>query len=249
MYIYYSQVAGIPESSRVEPICNFNRPLTLAAVMSDDTLVVGQSRISHPSDAADGEDSFVEKSVTGGIIKGGMKIKRIYYVDEHSNSIDPPVNPQVLEVIRGASIVIYAIGSLYTSIIPSFLPTGVGKEIADKKNDIKIFALNGSLDRETSALESASSFIEAAVEALNSRLDAAREPRDFMSHIIVPQLSPICVDEERLHLMGISVARVACREVAPGAVQYDERAFVLAVQELYFQHILKRPASGLLRKG
>ncbi|PKA49036.1 hypothetical protein AXF42_Ash010720 [Apostasia shenzhenica] len=63
--------------------------------------------------------------------------------------IFPEANPSVLEQLRKVECVVYAMGSLYTSICPSL-----------------VLLLNGSHDRETFGL-SASGFVTAITDALN----------------------------------------------------------------------------------
>jgi 2-phospho-L-lactate transferase/gluconeogenesis factor (CofD/UPF0052 family) len=77
------------------------------------------------------------------------RISRIWYINPYGQEIRPPANPRVLEEIRNAQVIIYSIGSLYTSIVPSLILRGVGKEISSSPARQKILILNGSLDRET----------------------------------------------------------------------------------------------------
>lgn len=58
------------------------------------------------------------------------RIERIWYINPYGHEIRPVPNPKVLEAIRGASAVVYSIGSLYTSIMPSLILRGVGDAIA-----------------------------------------------------------------------------------------------------------------------
>ena len=58
------------------------------------------------------------------------RIERIWYINPYGHEIRPVPNPKVLEAIHGASAVVYSIGSLYTSIMPSLILRGVGDAIA-----------------------------------------------------------------------------------------------------------------------
>jgi 2-phospho-L-lactate transferase/gluconeogenesis factor (CofD/UPF0052 family) len=96
------------------------------------------------------------------------RIIRIWYINPYGQEIRPPANPRVLESINDSQAIIYSIGSLYTSIIPSIVLRGVGKSIVSSPARHKILILNGSLDRETgppSAPFAASDFVEAIVSA------------------------------------------------------------------------------------
>ncbi|RAO68022.1 uncharacterized protein BHQ10_004034 [Talaromyces amestolkiae] len=96
------------------------------------------------------------------------RISRIWYINPYGQEIRPPANPRVLEAINDSQAIIYSIGSLYTSIIPSLILRGVGKAIAMSPARHKILILNGSLDRETGPSSepfTAVDFVEAIVKA------------------------------------------------------------------------------------
>lgn len=96
------------------------------------------------------------------------RISRIWYINPYGQEIRPPANPRVLEALRDAQAIIYSIGSLYTSIIPSLILRGVGKAISTSPARHKILILNGSLDRETGPSSNpftAVDFVEAIVRA------------------------------------------------------------------------------------
>jgi len=96
------------------------------------------------------------------------RISRIWYINPYGQEIRPPANPRVLEALRDAQAIIYSIGSLYTSIIPSLILRGVGEAIVSGPARHKILILNGSLDRETGPSSepfTAVDFVEAIVRA------------------------------------------------------------------------------------
>lgn len=57
-------------------------------------------------------------------------------------------HPQVLADVASADAVVYAMGSLYTSIGPNLILQGVGEAVA-ASGAAKILILNGTHDRET----------------------------------------------------------------------------------------------------
>lgn len=78
------------------------------------------------------------------------RIARVWYINPYGHEIWPVANPKVLAALRGAETVIYSIGSLYTSIIPSLVLRGVGAAIAGGGvGTRKVLILNSSIDRET----------------------------------------------------------------------------------------------------
>ncbi len=97
------------------------------------------------------------------------RIERVWYINPYGQEISPPPNPRVREAIRSAQAIIYSIGSLYTSIIPSVVLRGVGDAIRKSPAArTKILILNGSLDREVGPSGdpfTALDFVEAIVRA------------------------------------------------------------------------------------
>ncbi|KAL3460379.1 hypothetical protein BJX64DRAFT_187498 [Aspergillus heterothallicus] len=96
------------------------------------------------------------------------RITRIWYINPYGQEIRPRANPRVLESLRDAQAIIYSIGSLYTSLIPSIVLQGVGQAIVSSPARHKILILNGSLDRETGPASdpfTAVDFIEAITRA------------------------------------------------------------------------------------
>ena len=100
-------------------------------------------------------------------------ISRIWYINPYGQEMHPTPNPKVLDAVTTADAVIYSIGSLYTSIIPSLILGGVGAAITGKEKNqggggggprFKILILNGSLDRETGGY-TAADFLDAITRA------------------------------------------------------------------------------------
>ncbi|KAL9575897.1 MAG: hypothetical protein Q9212_007586, partial [Teloschistes hypoglaucus] len=93
-------------------------------------------------------------------------IQRIWYINPYGQEISPFPNPKAISAVSASDAVIYSIGSLYTSLAPNIILTGVGEAIR-KGPRFKILILNGSLDRETGGYE-AVDFVRAIVEACES---------------------------------------------------------------------------------
>lgn len=96
------------------------------------------------------------------------KIERIWYINPYGQEISPPSNPRAIDAIRNSQAIIYSIGSLYTSVIPSIVLRGVGQALKFSPAKHKILILNGSLDREVGPSTSpltAINFVEAIARA------------------------------------------------------------------------------------
>ena len=92
--------------------------------------------------------------LTGGEAPLSSPIKRVFYLakeaTDREHEVQLPANAAALAALSRVGAVVYGVGSLYTSIAPSLVLQGVGESIASRAVP-KIFMLNGTHDRETSA--------------------------------------------------------------------------------------------------
>ncbi|KAL4887391.1 hypothetical protein BJY04DRAFT_212428 [Aspergillus karnatakaensis] len=115
------------------------------------------------------------------------RISRIWYINPYGQEIRPRANPRVLESLRDAQAIIYSIGSLYTSLIPSLILQGVGQAIVSSPARLKILILNGSLDRETGPPDQAFTAVD-FVEAITRAGEESRG-RNIHSTVTSPSRS------------------------------------------------------------
>ncbi|CAN1283736.1 Uncharacterized protein YNL011C [Linum perenne] len=115
----------------------------------DGTIMRGQNEISHPTISS---MHPIDKGCCSAL---PSRIKRVFYMSsEGGNSLHevfPSVNATVLDQLSKVDCVVYAMGSLFTSICPSL-----------------VLLLNGTHDRETAGF-SCSCFVTAVTDALNRR--------------------------------------------------------------------------------
>ncbi|KAF3065924.1 hypothetical protein GL218_09209 [Daldinia childiae] len=163
------------------------------------------------------------------------RIERIWYINPYGHEIWPLANPKVLDAIRRAGAVIYSIGSLYTSIIPSLVLRGVGAVLADPGVRYKVLILNSSVDRETGPSTeplTATGFVRAiARAAAQSQGDFAvgdeksmskGEVSSYVTHLVYLEGEGAPkVNKEELAALGIDCIRVYGRRVN-GMLKYDE---------------------------
>lgn len=256
------------EATALQPRPGSRRPSLLLADGASD---LEDTEPSDASDAASYEDDHLPGSLPTLRNKNiqfsksanedlPARITRIWYINPYGQEIRPPANPRVLESLRNAQAIIYSIGSLYTSLVPSLILRGVGQAIATSPARHKILILNGSLDRETgppSQPFTAVDFVEAITRAgEESRGRPVHLPSppysSYVTHLLhldgpgTPQ-----VDRERLAEMGIETLRLYGRKVTapgPGAEQvtlgmkYDPTALVQALEV-----VLGRKGDAMLR--
>ena len=251
-------------------VSNFSHHIS--AGLADGTVITGQNAISHPSEPTALNDRILEQptetalgadtTVEDANLPGSLptlrqpniafskaseaplpaRIKRIWYINPYGNEMRPAPNPKAVEAINTADAIIYSIGSLYTSIIPSLILRGIGASISNGAGPrFKILILNGSLDRETGGF-TAADFIAAIARACEESCghtfkDGKEVERhwwpSYVTHLIhlegesVPR-----VDKMELGRWGIECVRLYGRRGEDGIVKYDGRGLVQALSAI-----------------
>ena len=166
-------------------------------------------------------------------------ISRIWYINPYGQEMRPSTNPKVLDTINAADALVYSIGSLYTSIVPSLILPGVGAGIARSGGPrFKILILNGSLDRETGGY-TAADFLDAITRAclesqgLNGGVDHMIDRRlwsQYVTHLIHLEGDGVpVVDKQQLLDFGVECVRIYGRKGENGVTRYDGRALTQAL--------------------
>lgn len=103
------------------------------------------------------------------------RIERLWYINPYGQEIRLSANPRVLDSLSSAQAIIYSIGSLYTSIVPSLVLKGVGEKISDPAIRYKILILNSTNDRETGPSSSPFSALD-FIAAISKACSESRIP-------------------------------------------------------------------------
>jgi len=228
---WFSRVSGIDPDTQVIPVINTNNAVNIAAQLEDGTLLLGQNNISHPppvpssfgSSQATPSETRVDKEQTTPL---PSKIKKLFYINDDKHEVSPVVNPMVIKKIQEQDHIVYSMGSLWTSIIPSLVLKGVGEYIAQKKG-AKILILNGYHDRETEGM-TARDFVLAVTSSLNRNLDLNFGPSDYVTHLFYAQGTSI--DINLPEDMKIKTVSVASKKVG-AALFYQEDALCSMLHE------------------
>lgn len=194
----YSSVAKIVCDTRVLPIIDTMDRLTIAALLKNGTTLIGQDSISHPSSSC-----VVNKDYVSSL---PAPIEQLFYVNKYGDSFSPTLNHSVYDDLQKCHGIVYGIGSLWTSIIPSLILNGVGETIA-KKNVPKVLLLNSCFDRETETM-SAHDFILQIAHALNRYGQLALPPSCYVTHLFVVADGTIAVDEEKIKQLGVALHKI-----------------------------------------
>ncbi|KAI4323714.1 hypothetical protein L6164_023299 [Bauhinia variegata] len=232
----FARVSEIPSESLVLPVISTNDRLTLGCELWDGTIIRGQNEISHPTNGSTepiNKERFSAQALPS-------RIKRVFYMSSEGNNllheVFPTANPVVLEQLKNVDCIVYAMGSLFTSICPSLVLLGIG-EIISSRSCIKVLMINGTQDRETSGF-SASSFVTAISDALNRTYgDTCNRLQNLPSHYIntlfVPRDGEIPVDIDRLAAQGIFDVVVVDSISDPKlGIIYDPKSLIQALANL-----------------
>lgn len=170
----------------------------LFSALADGTTLVGQHRLTGRS----------EPPI-------GAAVSDIYLVDPADPTIRVEVvaDPDVLKLVETADLIVYPIGSFYSSLVANLLPRGVGRAIASTYCR-KVYVPNMGHDPEQQGLT-----VGRAVEQLvrRVRLDAGEDvPVDQILNVVVLDTSDAVYESplelERVRDLGINVLRTPLRE-------------------------------------
>lgn len=257
-------ICSIPQSISVLPAINSNFTHHISAGLANGTQITGQVAISHPSAPTALPDDALLQTVIPDYnnedanLPGSLpalrrqhiafskedddnddlpaRIERVWYINPYGHEIWPVANPKVITALRESRTLIYSIGSLYTSIIPSIILRGVGEAIADEGVRQRVLILNAKNDRETGPTPmTAREFIEAIARAAGGSGGTGDLGR-YVSHLVYLEGDGVPgVDVEGLKLEGIRCVRVSGRWVEDGrrrSLRYDEGELGKALERI-----------------
>ncbi|EUC32543.1 hypothetical protein COCCADRAFT_5803 [Bipolaris zeicola 26-R-13] len=264
-----SSICSVPSHTSVLPAINTNFTHHISVGLANGEVITGQNSISHPSistalvfggapteiDETEHHDSIEDANLPGSLPtlrkqyitfskadeeELPARIERLWYINPYGQEIRLSANPMVLNSLAEAQAVVYSIGSLYTSIIPSLVLKGVGEAISNSSIRYKILILNSTIDRETgpcsnpyTALDFVAAIAKAGEESKGvfEPLDKAKY-KNYVTHVIHLQgPGTPAVDKDELRRIGIEAIRVyGRRNEGEGFVRYDERGLIQALE-------------------
>ncbi|CAA9959389.1 UPF0052 domain containing protein [Pyrenophora teres f. maculata] len=264
-----SSICSVPSHTSVLPAINTNFTHHISVGLANGDVITGQNSISHPSistalvfagapteiDETEQHDRIEDANLPGSLPtlrkqyitfskadeeELPARIERLWYINPYGQEIRLSANPMVLNALKDAQAVVYSIGSLYTSIIPSLVLKGIGEAISNPLIRYKILILNSTIDRETgpsstpySALDFVASIAKAGENSkgIFGPVDASRY-KEYVTHVIHLQgPGTPAVDREQLKTVGIEAIRLYGRtNKGENFVRYDERGLIQALE-------------------
>ncbi|KAF2734118.1 UPF0052-domain-containing protein [Polyplosphaeria fusca] len=269
-----SSICSVPSHTSVLPAINTNFTHHITVGLANGEHITGQNSISHPSVAtplenpapSQTEETEFHDGIEDANLPGTLptlrkqyitfskadeedlpaRIERLWYINPYGQEIRLAANPRVTACLGEAQAVIYSIGSLYTSIVPSLILKGIGQAISNPSIRYKILILNSTTDRETGPSTSpfsAVDFIAAIAKACNESRGVSGSatpslgPSDFRSYVthLIHLQGPGTpnVDKSEMEKLGIETIKVYGRKMeGESFVRYDEKALIQALKVL-----------------
>ncbi|KAG8933068.1 hypothetical protein FRC02_000168 [Tulasnella sp. 418] len=167
------------------------------------------------------------------------KIQRVFYINQYGQAGDytslanrrrwtdtaqfqeifPSPNQEFIKSLASRDVLVYSIGSLWTSIIPCLALRGVASAIAKSPSlRAKVLLLNGYNDRETTGYD-AVDYVNSITRTLNhydlaGKTSSTKNVGDyptsaFITHLVYLERTGIEVDELALRALGIEPVKVS----------------------------------------
>ncbi|KAH7272987.1 hypothetical protein FSOLCH5_003251 [Fusarium solani] len=169
------------------------------------------------------------------------RISRLWYINPYGEEIKMPANPRVLDALRSVHSIVYSIGSLFTSLIPSLVLRGVGDAIASPQIRNKILILNGTTDRETgpstapfTGLDFVGAIAKACADSRGLPEPEEDEYSQYVTHVIyIEGPNSPKVDKQQFGLLGIDATRLYGPKDETGrGGKYDAKALTQALESI-----------------
>ncbi|MEH7883492.1 YvcK family protein [Bacillus sp. JJ1609] len=189
-----------------------NRSVMLNAVMEDDSIVRGESKIPY----------------------SGKRIKRVFLNPENVKPL-----PETLQAIREADLIVIGPGSLYTSILPNLLVKRLGQEVC-KAQGRKVYICNLMTQAGETHNFTASDHIKAIYDHMDCAfidtilVNNETIPPDVELRYKEELAQPVHFDLERLMALGIEIVQEEIAELDGNVIRHDTKK----VSEILYSMIL-----------
>ncbi|KAG8980556.1 hypothetical protein FRB90_007647 [Tulasnella sp. 427] len=182
------------------------------------------------------------------------RIRRVYYINPYGQEVFPRPNAEFLSALGSRDVLVYSIGSLWTSIIPCLALQGIGSAIARSPAlRAKVFLLNGHNDRETGGYSAVdyvllpNLILESAVSETLNRHDGRKslnQPSNtglktpdypisaFITHLVYLRGTTIEVNELALTALGVQCVPIDRQPDTNGKLLYSPNDVKLALAHI-----------------
>ena len=170
------------------------------------------------------------------ITKAPNKIEKIFYKEE------PKVVPEVLEAVRKADLIIFSMGSLYTSILPNIICKQVKEALNETKAPImylcNIVTQPGETDNFTVGdhVELLNKYLETKkldVVIANNKKVSEEFAKKYESE---EQKDPVIIDKEKLKSIGVELIDDDLLTIDDNTLKHDS----LKLSSLIFSYLMRK---------
>lgn len=171
--------------------------VTLKAKMKDNSIIEGEHNITESR-------------------KG---VKRVYYKEKVG------VNPLVLEAIKDTDLIIFSMGSLYTSLIPNLIPSDIKKALKESKAKIMYVCNMMTQPGETDNFK-ASDHIKAINKYLRRPVDVVIcndgdiSPDIIEKYKVNEQKDKVIFDKDNLKKLGLKIIHNNYVDTSSGVIRH-----------------------------
>ncbi len=231
----FSALAAV--RGHVYPVCT-GAHLHLRAEFEDGSAWVGQSKITSRSHPPIRALSIVERRPGPPLMTLDTEPEGVDAgASDEGIEAHPTLNPLADAAIRRSSLVCYAMGSFYTSIISNLLVDGVGQAIRETKRP-KVFIANLTCDAETPGMTVAAMLVE--LHRYLRRADPSPGPlEEYVQYALVsnhgasPLGGRVPVELAAIRALGVEPIELPLESTAPGeAGQHDPEMVAAALISL-----------------
>ena len=208
-------------TGRVLPVTEEN--IHLQAQFDDGTTILGESAI------------FYHKK------DSNRQISRVALLPEH-----PKAFPEAVSAIARADLILIGPGSLYTSIIPNFLVSGI-TEAVKASSAYKLFIMNlMTQDGETEGY-TASDHLRGLLRHSDKHLvdaclvNSSPVPKHLQEEYLREGAEVMKIDEERIQALGVSLFSAPLLSSRSEYARHDPALLARAIMDLYLRERPRNP--------
>ena len=166
----------------------------------------------------------------------GCRIRRVRMIPEHPQALKESV-----EAIRSADLILLGPGSLYTSIIPNLLVSGIVEEIA-KSDALKLYICNVMTQEGETEGYSAEDHIQAIFRHAEEQLfdycliNSAKIPQEICELYAVEGAMPIACNHDACKKLGVEIIEKPISQISGKTVKHDPLALGREIFSIYSEY-------------
>lgn len=165
----------------------------------------------------------------------GSKIRRVFYDQSFL------AEPQAIDAIFDADVIVFGPGSLYTSVMPNLLLKEIAAAINANTSADKVYICNIMTEHGETDGMSASQHLQAILDHGISRIDKIivndeSIPQDYLERYHAEDADPVVNDYGALEAMGVDVIRSRIADLRLEGVRHDSIKTAASLYSIALRH-------------